>query len=45
MQDVEDYNDAVDTFGRKYKDTVSPYEKIDNEELRYLRWKRSQGGR
>jgi hypothetical protein len=45
FQDVQDYNDAVDVFGRKYKDTVSPYEKIDNEELRYLRWKRSQGGR
>jgi hypothetical protein len=45
FQDVQDYNDAVDVFGKKYKDTVSPYEKIDNEELRYLRWKRSQGGR
>ena len=44
LQDVEDYNFALEQFKTTFPSVVTPYQPIDNEELRYQRWKRSQGG-
>ena len=44
LQDVEDYNFAVGEFRKTFPKVVMPYKTIDNEEIRYQRWKRSQGG-
>jgi len=44
LQDVEDYNFAVGEFGKTFPNVVTPYKPIDNEEIRYQRWRRSQGG-
>jgi len=44
LQDVEDYNFALEQFKTTFPSVVTPYRPIDNEELRYQRWKRSQGG-
>lgn len=44
LQDVEDYNFAVGEFRKTFPKVVMPYKPIDNEEIRYQRWKRSQGG-
>lgn len=44
LQDVEDYNFAIGEFGKTFPNVVTPYKPIDNEEIRYQRWRRSQGG-
>jgi len=44
LQDVEDYNFAIGEFGKTFPSVVTPYKPIDNEEIRYQRWRRSQGG-
>ena len=45
LQDVEDYNFAIGEFNNTFPSVVTPYKPIDSEEIRYQRWRRSQGGR
>lgn len=41
---IDEYDSLIDDYYSTYKDSKIPYKKIDDEEVRYQRWKRSQGG-
>lgn len=42
-KDVQDYNQAVETYKKTYPNSVIPYNKIEDANDRYEAWKRSQG--
>ena len=41
---IDEYDSLIDDYKSTYKDSRIPYKKIDDEEVRYQRWRRSQGG-
>jgi len=41
---IDEYDSLIDDYQSTYKDSRIPYKKIDDEEVRYQRWKRRQGG-
>ena len=41
---IDEYDSLIDDYKSTFKDSRIPYKKIDDEEVRYQRWKRSQGG-
>ena len=41
---IDEYDSLIDDYKSTYKDSRIPYKKIDDEEVRYQRWKRRQGG-
>jgi len=41
---IDEYDSLIDDYKSTFKDSRIPYKKIDDEEIRYQRWKRSQGG-
>jgi hypothetical protein len=41
---IDEYDSLIDDYYSTYKDSKIPYKKIDDEEVRYQRWKRNQGG-
>jgi len=43
LKDVEDFNSAVEQYRKTYPNSVIPYGAINDEEIRYQLWKRTQG--
>ena len=44
LEVIDEYDSLIDDYKSTYKDSRIPYKKIDDEEVRYQRWRRSQGG-
>jgi hypothetical protein len=45
LEVIDEYDSLINDYKETYKDSRIPYKPIDDEEVRYQRWKRSQGGR
>jgi hypothetical protein len=44
LEIIDEYDSLINDYKETYKDSRIPYKPIDDEEVRYQRWKRSQGG-
>jgi hypothetical protein len=42
---IDEYDSLITDYESTYKDSKIPYKKMDDEEVRYQRWKRAQGNR
>ncbi len=45
LEVIDEYDSLIDDYKSTFKDSLIPYKKIDDDEVRYQRWLRSQRGR